>query len=345
MKRIKRCAAALTAVSLLFLSGCGSYSEVDRLAIVAGGAVDFAQERYTLSCQVVLPTDENPQTELVTVSDSSPAALLTKLNETSGRAGYFSHAQLFLLTEPLCRRGLSSLLRHFFLNDEIRLSSRFAVVQNAQPNALLEASLPSESISSYGMYDMLSSPPYDLDMPFYKILSAAGERDIVLPAVSLKDGMPYISGTAVFRGDKLAGWLSIPETGILSLLLGTGKNFIYPAGDSAVEIKHTVCHIYPVLENEVPVFHLELSVTAEPQGQCDGSALVRSIRQDVTALCETLHTEFASDPLGLVRSLYQYIPAYGGEFDNALQTFAVEPEITVKLLKNSTTGGDGDEYQ
>lgn len=170
----------------------------------------------------------------------------------SPRLPFWAHVRLVVIGEELARTGVARLLDPVVRDREFRITPWVAVARDAPAYRLLELPSPLNTISSEGIVRLLQSESFQTAS-----VRAVRIRDVVIdlmeqgvepvaPALSFEKpvppdrtlvpsqepgppAFPVTRGTAVFRGDRLVGWLDPSETTALNLLRGESRPFTLTA--------------------------------------------------------------------------------------------------------------------
>ncbi len=241
MNRIKKAAALLEAalIALLF-TGCFSYHELESLTIVTGIAIDKGaggtKYRMTFECLNMSGGggSEDAQTPQAVVlqseGDSVFDAVRGVLSESSQKL-YFSDCQEVILSRDIAKEGIRKVIKWFLSDAETRVTLRFVVSEEPTAAELLQQEVqtgqtPALEISG-ALEEAYSNSLACLPLRLYEInaiLSRPG-LSLTLPGVRVvREGEKSwlrLGATAVFRDDRLAGWL--PEERVPYFIFVRGK--------------------------------------------------------------------------------------------------------------------------
>ncbi|HEY8449249.1 MAG TPA: Ger(x)C family spore germination protein, partial [Bacillota bacterium] len=257
---------ALGLVAVL-LTGCWDRIEVNDLAIVKGIALDRAgPNAIELTVALTVPANVTPPGSPGGPEAASPLAnhaaqgstvmeATSVLQEKLSRRLFWAHASVILIGEELARDGVAPVLEFFSRQRQPRLRMVVGVVPGRAADVLatmtpLEVETP-EAIREMSTF---RTGVFVTLREFLIMVAAEGEEPVAArvenvrtgavqpggpmdPTVSpLQEGplQPAITGTAVFKGDRLVGWLDDHETrGLLWLRdeLATATVTV-PLGDS-----------------------------------------------------------------------------------------------------------------
>ncbi len=243
MLKVRACKIFLVLVlvtAFLFSSGCWSRREVEDLGIVAALALDKAQgDNIQLSLLMLTPTalaggqaqqggGHQEPSIIVTATGTTIAEAARNITKTLPRTIFWPHNRLILIGGDLARSGLDRL---DFLTRlrQMRLTT-WVMVTPGRAVELLEVKPNLRKTTAEVLADMNQSD-ISLQVKLFKfmaMLSTEGETpvaprvDRVGPGQSGTRGQASLrlNGTALFRGDKLIGWMDEKTTRGLLWLRG-----------------------------------------------------------------------------------------------------------------------------
>ncbi|MFB9759863.1 Ger(x)C family spore germination protein [Ectobacillus funiculus] len=293
MKRI----LMLLIVTIPLLSGCWSRQEVNDIAIVLGVALDKAKNGHIqLALQMAVPkaasgsnegSSSAESTTLVSAEGSTIMDAYRIIQEKLPREVFFAHGRVIVIGEELARDGVSSILDFFSRHRQAHLRN-YLLFTKGEAIDILQTNPQFESFTSEEIREKektgvgISVQVRD----FFGRLLKDGEEPIAaqisnLPvrAVSRKGGkgagtskvVPSITGTAVFQGDRLIGWLDDKETrgilwirnefesGVMTVPIPKGKG----GGRIGAQIFKVSTKIKPILHNN------KLKVKIETYGEVE----------------------------------------------------------------------------
>lgn len=210
----------------------------------------------------------------------TPYDALKDLALTTSRLVTLTHVTVVLISERLARSGIGPVVELLLRNHELRLIARAAVVEGDM-RALLESELPLEPTPGLGIHRMLefvrsersqipegdllekirelSHPGHDPLFMRVTVLPAAEEQTFTDPSVTqgqVAKPIARIHGSAVFRKDKMVGWLNDHESAGANWLLGSIVRTTLvteaPHGEGLVtiEVKQISCEVKPVISGD-----------------------------------------------------------------------------------------------
>jgi len=231
-------------VLITILTGCWSLHELKDLGIVMGMGMDKIDNEYVISVQIVNSgnvsskkgeTAAGAPVTLYSAKGKTVAEAARRLTGVTPRKAYFSHVRILLLSEELAKGGIAEILDFLSRNHEFRTDFYIAVAKGAPAHRILSLLSHLEKIPADKIFKTMEvaekewSPVVgvQLDELLNSLLSQG--RNPVLTGIQItgnedKGGtkediegvvplaMLRIGGAAVFKGDKLVGWLNETES-------------------------------------------------------------------------------------------------------------------------------------
>jgi len=224
--------AVICCTCLLLLTGCWDRTELKKLGIVMGIAVDKDPEsgEFIVSTQMLRPetlSTQSPSTEKpvekVVTTGKTIFEAIRKSNLEFDRKGFYAHNKVILIGEDLAKEGLLPVLDFFQRGKEIRGYVFVCIAKNAQAREILESDTGGiEPIPALRLKDMIEDTKFQLKatkinlLNFYKESIGSGIEPVVGVLEFEKDKYSKkhvkLSGGAVFNKDKLIGYLNERQT-------------------------------------------------------------------------------------------------------------------------------------
>lgn len=216
--------SVLIFMNMFLITGCWNYREIEKLSIVAGAAIDREDGQYLLTVEIInLSGGKEAKVESKKVVGKGDTIFDAARNviKISGKKLYWSHVKVVILSQEIAREGVIQALDWFNRDAETRMSINILISKEKTAKELLEQQSITTEIRSFEMYDMLtaqeslSKAPAIAIYEFISALAAQG-KSAVLPAVGIavNEGIrtSELIGTAVFKEDKLIGFLDEEDT-------------------------------------------------------------------------------------------------------------------------------------
>lgn len=354
----KRYLAGLLALLLTFtLTGCWDTVELNRRAIVVAAGLDKAVEGngVAITVQLLKPGEVKAPgaggraaggggggeaVEVVTSTGQTVYDAVRNFVAESGRKLFWHHNEVIVFSEDLARQGVSPLLDFFRRNAEARAHAKFIIARGAKGRDVMAARTRLEKIPGQGLSKLLeagraaTSAHADVELlDFLKTLS--GESGgAVASGVEISPGeggmgpVARPTGAAVFKEDRLVGWLGPRETRGYLWIKGNVKSGIIVVkcpgeGDklASIEIIRAKAKVRPEVKEGRLVMTVHVDARAnvgELMGLVDPakpdvlSALEREMRvaieSEVSAALKAAQKEYRSDIFGFGDEINRRFP-------------------------------------
>jgi spore germination protein KC len=282
-------------IMLGLLTGCWSRRELNDLAISVGMGFDKKGDQVQVTIQIVNPGEvaskrsgAGTTTPVSTFQATSQTIFeaLRKIATQSPRKVYSSHLRILVISEDLAREGITPILDGISRNHEMRTDFYIVVARGTTAENVLKILTPIEKIPSNQMYTTLEMSE-KIWAPTVKVklntlisdLQTEG-KDTVLTGIQIKGDPnkgdsksnvsktdPYsslqYSGVAMFRKDKLVGWLNDRESKGYNYITDNvnstiGHNSCPSGGILALEVVRTKTKMRGKVENGKPQIFVQV---------------------------------------------------------------------------------------
>ncbi|MCL4514347.1 MAG: Ger(x)C family spore germination protein [Firmicutes bacterium] len=169
---------------------------------------------------------------VVSASGYTPFEAIRSVTPLTGRKLFWGHVKVIIVNEVLARNGITRVLDYFIRNQESRRLSWILIARGCQAKDILAArseleKIPIQTVSDQLKHYRATSTIVPVNLHRFMSDLAAPGRFPVAPGIEMvaggekgkskegaKEKPKYarVAGTAVFSGDRLAGWLDARET-------------------------------------------------------------------------------------------------------------------------------------
>lgn len=121
---------------LIFITGCQDYKELENLAYVSSIGIDFDNELYTVTYEILSSKKENDKVmfdsyTVYATSDTISNAFL-KAAEKTKLYPYFAHVDLLVINQTIAENKLQDIADFIIRENEVREFFYFCIADNAQ---------------------------------------------------------------------------------------------------------------------------------------------------------------------------------------------------------------------
>ncbi len=216
------------AISLALLStGCWNYRGLNDMTVVAGVAIDKEDGEYKLSFEIYNLQDTATGSPIKSeIIESTGETIFEAVRNAKKRVYnklYFAQAKIIIVSESVAKQdGIKSIMDWFVRDPEVRENMQLVVSQEKTAEALLKSKNLTSTTVSADIQQIVEKDQKITgsteDNPLYKIYNILQSEGISLtiPAIHLENNDDKesceLNGIAVFKGDKLKGYLSSEES-------------------------------------------------------------------------------------------------------------------------------------
>ncbi|MGG4219338.1 Ger(x)C family spore germination protein [Paenibacillus jamilae] len=297
---------------VLLLTGCWNRRELNELGIAVGMGIDKQGDQFRVSIQVVDPGNASSRKG---TSGGAPATLYTeeadtifeairKITTISPRRMYFSHLRICVIGESLATEGMAKSLDLLSRYHQFRTDFYIVVSKGNSAEDTLKIMTPLNPIPAIDLFSSLEtsqknwspSTTVTLDelidavtsegkQPVLTGLRIIGDKEMGETSSNVKKIAPFsrlqYSGLAVFREDRLIGWLDETESRGYNFILGKVQSSVgyvaCPRGGKIVsEIIRTQTTVKGSSYRGEPQIHIKMQVEANVgEVECTGLDLTK----------------------------------------------------------------------
>lgn len=213
-------------------SGCWDYKEVDKLSIVTGVAIDLTEnEKYRITFEIVDTQEGGIEKQIKSKlieseGDSLFDAIRNSLRISSPKL-YFGHTNIVIISEQIAKEGVVDIIDFLSRDAEPRLNIELMVSKEKTANEILSAQSTTAAIRAFEIEQMLKAQENLSKSPRTKVYQFINDLPCegiapVMPALRVVNSAGKktfaLSGAAVFKGDKMLGYLDDEESKYYSFI-------------------------------------------------------------------------------------------------------------------------------
>jgi spore germination protein KC len=346
-------------------TACWDYREVDRLTIVTGFSIDKANNGgYLFTIEVVDlqgATSDKPVKSVLIESEGEGllSAARNTVNKNYPRL-YIGHTTIIILSQEVARDGVLKVLDLVFRDAETRLNINLLVSKDKTAGEILKAKALAEELVSVEINNMLEEQRIlskALPVPAYKFVNSLAEDGIsgimtsVCTGSNDEEKVVKLCGTAIFKGDKLQGFISDEETYALSFILDEVKGGVIVANTGtetdeekiSLEIRKSSTKINPEytdgqlsvkvkIDTEVSLGEVasKKDFTDEKGREELKKITEKQLKEKIESMISKIQTDFGSDIFGFGNCFYKKLPTVWKEKRNEWDKLFRDLEVTVE---------------
>ncbi len=367
----------LSFLMLFMLSGCLGGREINDLEIVIGMGVDKDENtgKILLTAQVVKEAEMGGVSESgsggagnkafwnVIGSGNSIFDAVRQMTHKTGNRLFVSHNQAIIFGNDIASEGLRKYIDFFLRAHEMRPTTLILIAEG-RASDIMDAKPETEKLPAINIAKLVKS--YGFTSHFYKVnmkdfasCLMNGTKAPIAPLVGISKGKDskdiYVSGTAVFKNDKMVGKLNESETRGLLWVLGKVKSGVIlvsspnKQGNAVLEILRAKSKVIPEIKDGKIVMNIKIKEEASLSEQTTMENLAsiqafeelqkaqeKIIRQEITAAFEKSR-ELNADIFGFGELLHKKYnskwKSLKDKWDEIYPSIELNIEIETKIQK------------
>lgn len=392
---MKRRSALISCLLLLLLgllvSGCWNRREMNDLAIAVGMGIDKADNgEYEVFVQVVDPSEVSARkpsgnrapVTLYSAKGNTVFQAIRRMTTITPRKVYFSHLRIFVFGEEMAREGISKPLDFLSRDQELRTDFYLVVAKGTTARDILNFYTPLDKIPANKMYkslevsdktwaptvgvrldDLITNlTSYGKDAVLTGILiqgdREAGKKKKNVELIETQALLKY-SGIAIFKGDKLVGWMNEAESKGYSNLTDNLQNTYVQipcksGGKAGVEVIRSKTKVKAKVINNRPEINVSIRTEANVADvECNIDTSQQSTLNQLEQAAEqvmTLHSTkslqraqaLSADIFGFGEAVHRAYPGYWNQhkerWDELFKELLVNIQVDLKIVRTGTIG-------
>ncbi len=359
----------------IFSTGCWSYREIDKLALVSGIAVDKnnLDNNYELTAEIIDITASTREPKFNSTRISSKGNgffdCLRNMINLSAKQLFLSHASVLIISEDAARDGILPLLDWILRDSEPRITLYPLVSEAEYAKEILSAHSLSTEIRSFEIEDMIISNDKLSKIPnikVYEIINDISSSGIyaVLPTVKsvINEGTRTmaLSGGAIFNKDKLAGYMGLEDVKyylfvrnkISGGLITIGFPSDIPIDNITLEILRNKTKVTPMFSNNELYMDIKIKTKvfiAESDTNIDiiNKSIIEqleftaeeSIKNNIISLINMIQADYGLDIFGFGDIVKEKMPKLWKEINNNWDEIFKELKVEVDVDVNIRGSG------
>ncbi len=286
-------------IILIPITGCSNVSQLAEKIIINGVGIDKDNETYNLTIQQFLVNNNDQKeedTKIIKANGNSVKEAFSNLSLQTGKEPMYSQNLILVIGKDTAINGINDIIDFFIRYYESRPTLKIVVSDSKAEDIINfkknDKIVKAEEISEIGKSEKINSKIISTQLYQFVGNLLDIENSPIAPVISISNVNDYksivMSGTAVFKNDKLKGFINNEETRGTLLIKG-----IIKGGTEVIDIKNigkvsfglgkSSSKINCYLENEIPVFDINIKVNANID-QIDRDIKVKPLEEDYDIL-------------------------------------------------------------
>lgn len=373
----------LTAAVIINCTGCWNNRDLTELSILTALGIDKKGDMIEVTAQIIKPTDVSTsgagtagggggnKKSYVVVShvDKTVFAALRGMLSKVNKKIFYSSSQVIVISEELAHAGVQDYIDFILRDHETQFKSLVLVAKGTTAKEIVQQEYELSKVPGAYIRDTIKNSEARGFTKEINLLEMARElategRELSMGTIEKEDKSTITEGMAVFRNDKLAGYLDKYETRGYCFVTGRLKSSIIeishkenPKKLIGIELMKTSSKIKAKLS---PDRNVEITVKVKVSGnigeqqaiqeknivdfcRCTREELEKYIKEECESAIKKSQQEYKSDIFGFGMHVFDEYPDYWKSVaekwnDDVYPNIKVKVEVEAKLLRTGLIG-------
>lgn len=348
---------------MLFAGGCWDKKEFNQLAIAQTIAIDYEEEQYTMTVQLVMPAASDEEISgdsmwLIDGKGASVAEALQQISYSAPRELYLDHLDIVLLGEGLLQHDAGQGLEYLLKEHVLRRRTNLLAVEGSAGD-LLQAKLKLADVDIYYLMNLLRDQRQFVKSgdtiinDYYLAMDEHLTEGLVIPRIEVKEEKAlYLNGAALLQDNRLLRWMDQKWLGSYRWITGGAEIYTLPANEYhdnlTVEVRKDRCKWELVSEEPLRVratlygslYVVENNIRAKSRSLEETEAFHQQVQQELDQMIKertqndfTLLQQTGCDALKLGRWLQAWYPqlVQNSSWDKQFSALEIEVQTKTKI--------------
>lgn len=354
----------------VLLCGCSGSAPLSKRIIVQNAGVDKVDGQYLLSLNAFVAEDageENPDitsTQFFSHAGDTIVDAIANLGLVTGRIPFFSHNEVVVIGEDTAKESIAGPMGFFMEFFECRAGTNVFIARGSAEEVIAcksgDTAVPAKNFQELSQTGAVSGKV--INKTVYDVGAAIGNpaMDLCLPCVSAEeyeeDGeiKKRISagGTALFRDDRLVGYLDEIETKGYLILSGDVQRLSMDTavdgyGTITVDFRSIKTGVHITFQGEQPLIRVTVEAEGEPveklnlNGKTLDNTFYERLREEAERMLEQAMrsalqktTALRTDPYGFGTIVWREYPDFWESHSGEWRDLLAQAEFDFSIRSN-----------
>lgn len=336
----------------LLLTGCYDNIELDDLAIITGVGIDYKEDEFYLTYEILSDTKTEENTALLSYTVSGKGKSISEAfintNYKVSKKAYFAHLKVVVISESIINGHFDEITDYILRDTNIRSEFKVVIANDTSPEEILKNNSKNHPVVSEVIVNLIDNEKYNNNLvigeTFKEIIAKiiSDNYDVILNTVSIKDKEIAINNSFIFKKYDYQATLTKQDSTLYNMLT---KNIIsmefdkyyddknvtitITSSDSSIDVTANKISITANLEGKVLENNANFDLTKTKSYEKLNKDFSKIIEKDIKSFIELLQDN-KSDVLGLQEIYYKKMRK-----DNKNLWLNAEIEVKVNLKVNT----------
>lgn len=172
---------------LLITTSCYNYVEVNELAIIEGLSIDYYDNKYQLTTEIIDIKSENENSYLINTSSNNISEAFENIKNLSSKDISLSHLEVIILSKEILLNHINEISDYFIKDDNI--TTNFYLTYANNPKEILNNKNDNYKINSKYIVDYLDKQKNNKYKFDYIITSIKNNKNYSIPYLYLENNI------------------------------------------------------------------------------------------------------------------------------------------------------------
>jgi spore germination protein KC len=324
---------------LFSLSGCWNYREVDSMAMVSGFAVDKGQTgyKYHITYEFLDFSGKEMKSKIVETEGDTIFDCVRNAVGKIEKKLYFSDCKIVIISKDIASEGINPIMDWLIRDQEPRIDLNLVISEEKTAADIIEQKPMTNPLVSIELWHMIEKNKATLaeapDVKLYKANNLLADDccSLILPSLKIskdsKEKTIEFGGTAIFKKDKLIGFLNRSETKYLLFIKNQIQGGLLVTSlenntkDITLEINGNQTTLTPSMTNKGLSVDIGIDLKAT-LGENNGNKIVKTnddireveqsakktLEYGVSTLFKKVQSQYDSDIFGVASTIHRMDP-------------------------------------
>lgn len=243
----------LLIISIILISGCYDYIELNELSIISMITIDKINDEYNLTFELLNDRtkgekDNTNKSIIISAKGSTIASAIADGSSKIPKKAYFAHLKVLVISKSIAKTDLKSIVEYFLRSPNIRNEFYLVLIDNIKIDDIYATQSEENPVVSEYITSMLK----DNQKSYNNVTNNNFEniiidvftkgKDAVIPVIKIENNNLKASGSGLLKKYTLKEILSSKESNLLNILKNNSLNtlFTYKCPNSDKKITFSI---------------------------------------------------------------------------------------------------------
>ncbi len=231
---------------ILLTTGCYDYVELNNLSIISSIGIDYRNDEYTLSLEVLNDKSDNENPSLnaydVSVNGKTITEAFENASITLNKIPYYYHLKAIIIDEEIAYNHLLEITDYFVRNPKMIHGFYLVMCKNISAKDFLNIKNDNHLVIGNEIVSKMENNSYEYSISYNELFEDVLERlinkkkDAMLTTFTINNGNIKTYGIALFKDSKLVKVLDEKSSSYLNILLSNPINLTLENDDLVINI-------------------------------------------------------------------------------------------------------------